>query len=239
MHTRENIQKNLTKIKQILDHPFTQDALLLQAFIHRSFVNENRHLVEEHNERLEFLGDSVLGLCVAKMLYERYPEHPEGMLSQLRSRLVDVDACVLYMETLCLQEYILVGKGEEKTLGKRKSSIVADAFEAIVAAIFLDGGFAAAQRFLQQHFSSKMDELLEGPYTNYKALLQDYAQKKHQKPPCYKMHREEGPDHEKTFFVAVYIEDAKWAEGEGSSKKEAEQNAAKIALEELKKEGLL
>src|SRR5690606_5188997 len=182
------------------------------------------------NERLEFLGDSVLGLCVSDYLFRRLPDRPEGELSQLRSRLVDANSCAKFLQMLNLAEYILLGKGETNTEGRTKPSILADVFEAILGAIYLDGGLEAAQSFLQRHFQSFFEEAIQMPYDNSKAILQNLSQKKFQKPPTYKIIQESGPDHSKTFQVAVFVDGKQVGEGSGACKKEAEQNAAKDAL---------
>lgn len=237
MTTLLSLRKKLSKIKQIIGIDLKQDELLLTAFIHRSFINENRSDAKEHNERLEFLGDSVLGMIVASMLYKAFPEEPEGVLSQFRSRLVDVDACAFYMEKIGLNQFILLGKGEEKTQGHQKSSILANVFEAVIAAIFLEGGYSLAEEFLTKQFFEEMHKMLQTPSSNYKAILQDYSQKKSQKTPSYKVVKEEGPDHAKRFYVKVFVEEEEIGEGEGFSKKDAEQKAARKALEFLKEQG--
>lgn len=222
--------ENQKKLEARIGYTFLDPKLLLNAFIHRSFVNEYRRAGIEHNERLEFLGDSVLGLIVAKALYEKLPEEPEGVLSKLRSRLVDAIACVQYLEKLDLENYILVGRGELIHQKKMRASILADVFEALLGAIYLDGGFAAAESFFWNHFEKEFQETIATPARNYKADLQDFSQKQWQELPVYEVVSEEGPDHAKEFEVIVLLHGEKSGTGKGLSKKEAEQMAAKDAL---------
>lgn len=232
MNSYERLLNERKKIEALLDYSFRSPELLFLSFVHRSYVNENRS-IKEHNERLEFLGDSVLGLIIANYLYERFPTMAEGHLSQLRARLVDASTCVHFFQKLHIQEYILLGKGESLSLGRGKESISADVFEALMAAIYLDGGFEEAKRFFLKHFKTDVEEILKNPSRNFKAELQDYSQRKYQKPPLYKVLKEEGPDHSKVFYVSVSVGEEEIAEGKGSSKKEAEQKAAEEALLKL------
>jgi len=236
MNAYEKLKKHIREIGRKIGYDYARHDHLMTAFVHRSFINENRELALEHNERLEFLGDSVLGLSVAEILFHLFPDYPEGVLSQLRSRLVDAAACALYMEKLDVKEFILLGIGEEKSQGRDKSSILANVFEAILASIFLDGGYEKAKNYLERRFSKEMQEMIESPSLNYKAQLQDYSQKKFQKPPVYKVLKEEGPDHAKMFHIAVLINEEEVGEGTGNSKKDAEQKAAKSALLKIERE---
>ncbi len=229
----DRLRKNLPLIEEKLGYSFKNSDLLILAFTHRSFVNEHRQLVETHNERLEFLGDAVLGLVVSAFLYERLPDYSEGPLSQFRSRIVDAQACAYYLQKLLLPEYILLGRGESLTEGKAKTSILADAFEAIVGAIFIDGGMAMAKGFLLTHFQDDMEVVMGTPSRNYKAELQDYSQKKFRQAPLYKVMLETGPDHAKVFHISVWVDDKEVGMGIGESKKEAEQRAAFEALGHL------
>lgn len=233
MNFLEHLRKNLPAIEEKIGYIFANKDLLILSFIHRSFVNENKSLVQSHNERLEFLGDSVLGLITSDFLYHRLPSYPEGPLSQLRSRLVDAQACASYLQKLCLAEYILLGRGEALSDGKAKVSIAADAFEALIGAIFIDGGMSVAKSFLLCHFLDDMEAVIGSPSRNYKAELQDYSQKKFQKAPVYKVIQETGPDHAKIFHVMVYVDDKEVGIGLGESKKLAEQQAAFNALSQL------
>ncbi|HSX37376.1 MAG TPA: ribonuclease III [Chlamydiales bacterium] len=212
---------------------FENKELLIQSFIHRSFVNEMKNLGIQHNERLEFLGDSVLGLVVADYLYHRLPSFPEGQLSQLRSRLVDANSCAYYLQKLGVTDSILLGKGERMGEGHAKASIQADVFEALIGAVHLDGGVQKVTSFLLLHFEEDFEKVIGTPPRNYKAELQDYAQKKFQRTPAYKVIEEAGPDHAKTFHVLVTVNENELGSGMGASKKEAEQRAAFAALSKL------
>ena len=233
MNLLETFKLNLSSIEEKLGYVFENKDILTLAFIHRSFVNEAKGTALEHNERLEFLGDSVLNLVIADYLYHRLPGHPEGQLSQLRSRLVDASSCALYLQKLGLAESILLGRGERMSEGHAKSSIKADVFEALIAAIYLDGGVQVVKSFLLCHFEKEIETVIGSPPRNYKAELQDYAQKKFQRGPIYKVVDETGPDHAKVFHVLVSVNENELGIGMGASKKEAEQMAAFTALSKL------
>lgn len=230
MNVLEKLKTELKTLEEKLGYAFENKDLLIQSFIHRSFINEYKESLLQHNERLEFLGDSVLGLIVADYLYHRLPGHPEGQLSQLRSKLVDATSCSEYLQKLSLSSFILLGKGESRGAGKEKPSILADVFEALLGAIYLDGGLATAKSFLIYHFEAEFEAAIGSPPRNYKAELQDLSQKEFQKVPVYKVVEESGPDHAKIFHVMVFLDEKEAGVGIGSSKKEAEQRAAFDAL---------
>lgn len=230
MNSLEALKSKLRLIEEKLGVGFENKDFLIQSFIHRSFINEYREGPLQHNERLEFLGDSVLGLVIADYLYHRLPNFPEGYLSQLRSRLVDANACAQYLQKLQIAEHILLGRGETMSEGRTKLSILADVFEALLGAIYLDGGLVAAKAFLLLHFEADFEAAIGTPSRNYKAELQDLSQKLFQKTPVYKVVDETGPDHAKIFHVMVYLGDEEAGIGIGASKKEAEQRAASDAL---------
>lgn len=234
MNAWEKLIQQAPEIELKLDYTFKEKTLLALALVHRSFINENRGVAPQHNERLEFLGDSALGLLIAEYLYKFMPNTPEGDLSYLRSRLVEASSCVVYMQKLDVHQYILLGKGERLNNGRGRESILADLFEAIFGAIFLDGGIEAAKRFLFNHFTPEIEDILKTPIKNMKAVLQDFAQKKYRQAPIYKVVSALGPDHSKTFDVSVWIQDTEVGHGSGSSKKEAEQSAAADALAKIK-----
>jgi ribonuclease-3 len=227
------MRENFSLIEKKIGYDFQDLTLLETAFVHRSFINENRGVVKEHNERLEFLGDAVLGLIVSKFLYTEFPELPEGDLSYLRSRLVEATTCAFYIEKMALERYILMGKGEAMNEGKGRLTILADLFEALIGAIYLDGGMEAAQTFFFDHFKEDILTIIRKPMRNWKAELQDYCQKNYQTPPTYEVVDEEGPDHNKTFYMIVKLGDEVLGQGIGSSKKEAEQKGAKEAVMKL------
>lgn len=230
MNTYDHLQKGIPLVEDQINYTFKDKNLIALAFIHRSFTNENRNVINLHNERLEFLGDAILGLVVSDFLYSHLPDHPEGELSYLRSRLVEAPACMLYLQKIDLERFLMVGKGEAMNEGKGRGTILADLFEAIMGAIYLDGGIEAARCFFFDHFKEEVLSIIEKPHRNWKAELQDYCQKKYQKPPEYVVLREEGPDHLKIFYVQVCLDQKELGKGKGSSKKEAEQSAAEDAI---------
>lgn len=233
MHSIEELLAQVSVIEDKLNYSFQNKQLLLLSFVHRSFYNEHRGAVSHHNERLEFLGDSVLGLIISEYLYDQLPQEPEGQLSHLRSHIVEAGSCAQLLGQLGIAQYVLLGKGERMNDGRGRETILADLFEALIGAIYLDGGMDAAKTFFFTHFSHQMNTHLQTPSHNWKAELQDYSQKKHQKPPIYKVLKESGPDHSKVFHVGAYIGEMEVGEGDGSSKKEAEQAAAMDALKKL------
>jgi ribonuclease-3 len=235
MNPYQQLRGRVDDIEDRLGYQFSDRELLLNALVHRSYVNEHRDLPLPPNERLEFLGDSVLGLVVADYLFHRLPSHSEGQLSQLRSKLVDAAACAKYLQKLRLAEFLLLGRGEQMTEGRSKGSILADAFEAIVGAIYLDGGIAMARSFLLCHFEGEINEAVGSPPRNFKAELQDYSQKKFQVAPVYRVVKESGPEHAKQFHVIVCVQEQELGIGVGTTKKEAEQRAALEALMKLGK----
>lgn len=232
----DGLQKLIDKsgeIEQKLVYQFEDKKLLALAFVHRSYFNEHRQQLTDHNERLEFLGDSILGLVVAEYLYSNLPKESEGELSHLKAHLVEAAMCAQFVGKLSLGEYLLLGRGEMMNDGRGRDTIYADLFEALLAAIYLDGSLTAVKDFFWFHFHDDVQNYLKQPHRNYKAEIQDYCQKNFQKPPTYKVLKEFGPDHNKTFEVAAYLGTDELGIGSGSSKKEAEQMAAKDALEKI------
>lgn len=215
---------------------FRDPSLLALAFVHRSYINEHRDIAA-HNERLEFLGDSVLGVLIATFLYREFPKRPEGELSSLRSRLVDCHTCMQFVLKLDIHSFLLLGRGEQMSQGKGRESILGDFFEALIGAIYLDGGLQAAHDFLFGHFKEEILSIIDQPLNNWKALFQDYCQKIYQEPPKYLVLNEKGPDHNKIFSVAVTVKEKEMGRGQGASKKDAQQAAAADALERLQKNG--
>lgn len=222
------------EVEEKIGYTFKDKELIRLAFTHRSYWNEHKETTSDHNERLEFLGDSVLGLLVAEHLYHTLPHMDEGVLSKLRSGVVAAEACADYSKKLGVDSYILLGKGEQLN-ARGRESIHADLFEALIGAIYVDGGAAAAKKFLFTHFLGEIQERVVSPSRNWKAELQDYAQKKYQETPTYEVLEEFGPAHQKEFRVAVVIQSKKAGVGIGASKKEAQTAAAKAALEEIEK----
>lgn len=214
---------------------FNDKKLLAQAFVHRSYWNEHSSDGAGHNERFEFLGDSVLGLLIADYLFKQHPHLDEGSLSSLRSQMVDAPACASYVQKLEIAPFLLLGKGEQMNQGKGRESILADLFEAVVGALYLDQGLDAVYTFFFSHFKDEIEQMVRSPLRNWKAELQDYAQKKHQQTPLYQVDVESGPPHLRQFRISVWFNDQKMGEGEGSSKKEGQVEAAKDALLTLEK----
>lgn len=232
MNSYEELLRSAPEIELRLDYTFIDKNLLALACTHRSFVNENKN-VTEHNERLEFLGDSILNLLISDYLYRYLPGTPEGDLSYLRSRLVEATSCMLYVQKLELSAYLLMGKGERMNDGRGRESILSDLFEALIGAIYLDGGMDAAKRFLFKNFSPEIDKILLTPVRNYKAELQDLSQKNYKQAPVYTVITESGPDHSKHFVISVAVHGKEVGQGVGNSKKEAQQIAAKEALDNI------
>ena len=233
MKTYRQIEEQLPELEKVLGYRFKEKKMLLLAFVHRSYFNEHRYDVDENNERLEFLGDSVLGLLVSDYLYKRFPKEPEGQLSHMRSYLVDASTCSDLLQSLGLDAWILLGRGESMNMGRGRDTIMADLFEALLGAIYLDGGLGEVRRFFFSQFEEKLDLLVDKPMRNWKAEFQAWAQKTHQVTPTYCVLEEKGPDHCKLFLVGAFIEKKLLGEGKGLSKKEAEIDAAKQAIERL------
>lgn len=209
-----------------------KDARLLEtAFTHRSYLNENRANGREHNERLEFLGDAVLELAVTEYLYAKYPEKPEGELTAFRAALVNTQSIADAATQLGMNEYLLLSRGEAKDTGRARGIILANAFEAVIGAIYLDQGYKPAYDFIDAQLFHKTDEVVEKRlWQDAKSKLQEIAQERLAVTPTYELVNQTGPDHDKVFVVAAYLGREKTALGEGRSKQEAEQQAAENAL---------
>lgn len=210
---------------------FSNQLLLEQAFIHRSFINENPKSQVHHNERLEFLGDAVLELVVTEFLYSKYPHHNEGDLTAYRSALVNAVTLGDVATSLGFNELIRLSKGEAKDVHRARSSILADAYEAVVGAMYLDLSYATAHSFIARTLLIKTEEIIrKGLYKDAKSFVQEKSQEIYNFTPTYKVEGEEGPDHDKLFEVAIFFGDEKIATGNGKSKQEAETQAARNAL---------
>jgi ribonuclease III len=210
---------------------FRELEFLNQGFTHRSFANEAGE-TGENNERLEFLGDSVLGLVVSQYLYEILPDQPEGELARIKSFVVSEASLSEIARSLRVDNYILIGKGEEYSGGRSKKAILADCLEAIIGAYYLDSGFAPAERFVRQMLIPEIDKVMENRHTkDYKTLLQEYVQKRMKTYPKYRVVQKTGPDHDKTFWIEVHVGERSFGAGKGKNKKEAEQEAARLAFE--------
>lgn len=233
MDLLKDLECRLPEIEARLGYRFEDRKWLMTAFVHPSFVNEYHKEPAEHNERLEFLGDAVLSLIISGYLFQNFPHLPEGELSPMRARLVDAKSCANYLDALEVADFLLLGKGQKLTMERGKTSIHADLFEAILGAIYLDGQLEAARHFFFTHFRSSIEQLLEEPDENFKALLQKYAQREKQETPEYVILSEEGPDHAKSFCIAVLVAGSEVGVGEGQSKKSAQQEAARAACRAL------
>ncbi len=213
---------------------FSNPALLATALKHRSYLNLTNEPRINSNERLEFLGDAVLDLVATHFLFEKFPNKTEGQLSKAKSVLVSKPVMGDIARELSLGELVLMNRGEEKTGGRRRKSILADAFEAIIGAIYLDMGLEAARQFIHHYLLSDIKKILrKGLYKNYKSMLLEYAQGNNRGLPVYKIIEESGPDHAKEFVIGVWLGNEKLGEGRGKSKKIAEQEAAKQAVQKL------
>ncbi|MFN3966231.1 MAG: ribonuclease III [Endomicrobiia bacterium] len=218
----------MTELESILGIKFTNKHLLEEAITHKSYAIEKNK--PYWNERLEFLGDSVLSCVVADYLYSKFPDSPEGHLSRIKSQLVSRQMLVKLAKELNLGKFILLSKGEESTGGRTRESNLANAVEAIIGAIYLDKGFEMAKKFILKHIPSKQFSL----ETDYKSKLQEISQAKYKILPVYRVVSENGPEHDKNFIVEVKIKNKILGIGKGKSKKEAEQQAAKEAIQKLK-----
>lgn len=212
---------------------FNDRSLLEQAFTHRSYLNETSGSERYHNERLEFLGDAVLELAVTDHLYRKYPDTPEGDLTAYRSALVNTSMISDAARQLGMNEYLLLSKGEAKDTGKAREYILANTFEAVIGAIYIDQGFTVAEQFIASILFDRLDEVIEKKlYKDAKSLIQELAQEYEKVTPIYEVVSEKGPDHDKSFEVGVFFNNEHVATGKGKSKQEAEQDAARNALEE-------
>ena len=221
-------------LEEKLGYRFANRALLENALTHSSYANENRAKGVQSNERLEFLGDSVLGMVVADYLYRTHPDLPEGDLTRTRAALVCEESLAEVAQVLELGAYLKLGKGEEAGGGRTRPSITADAVEAVLAAVYLDGGIGSARKLIQRFILDKEEE--KSASRDYKTALQELVQRESGQVLSYRLIGSEGPDHAKIFSVEVDLNWAPIGKGRGRSKKEAEQNAAKAAIEKLKAE---
>jgi len=223
--------KDFSILEKKIGVNFKNRIILTQAFTHRSYLNENPDFNLEHNERLEFLGDAVMELIVTEHLYKKYPNKPEGELTNLRAALVNARMLTLIADELGFNDFLLLSKGEEKEGGKARACILANTFEALLGAIYLDLGYSAVEKFLEKNLMIRLDEILRtGSYKDAKSKFQEEAQEKVGITPSYKVVKEMGPDHNRVFTVGVYLADELIATGKGSSKQSAEEEAAKEAL---------
>jgi ribonuclease-3 len=225
---------DIIKLQAALGIAFADSSLLEQALVHSSFVNENPDSGWESNERLEFLGDAILGLIIAEKLYQDFPKLAEGEMTSLRSVLVRKDTLNHVAWELDLGEYLRLGKGEESSGGRRKGANLARALEAVIAALFLDQGLSMTRKLVLRLFREELNKLTnQGKVIDFKSQLQEIIQSRYHTPPQYRVIEAEGPDHSKTFTVEVMGGGVVLGRGAGKSKKLAETDAARQALEEL------
>jgi ribonuclease III len=210
---------------------FNNLGLLAEALTHRSYLNEHREHAGGHNERLEFLGDAVLELAATRFLFDKYPQKPEGELTAFRAALVNTVSLAESAQKLALGDYLLLSKGEARDTGRARDVILADAFEAVIGALYLDQGYDAAEKFIGANLYGKIDEVVRRrAWQDAKSRFQEVSQEKKGITPRYQLMAEAGPDHDRVFTVGVFLNDTEMAQGEGKSKQEAEQDAAKNAL---------
>jgi ribonuclease-3 len=225
---------DFTQLEHRLGHAFANRDLLIEALTHRSYLNEHREYAGAHNERLEFLGDAVLELAVTNFLFKKFPAKPEGELTAYRASLVNTVSLAESSQTLGVGEFLLLSKGEAKDTGRARDVILADAFEAIIGAMYLDAGYESAEAFVAQNLYDKIDEVIaKRSYQDAKSRFQEIAQEKRGITPGYETLSEVGPDHDKVFSVGVFIGAAEIARGAGRSKQEAEQLAAQAGLDKM------
>jgi ribonuclease III len=229
----ERVQ-TLRELEERLGYRFADIGLLENALTHRSFVNENPTSPVKDNERLEFLGDAVLELTITDMLMREFPDYAEGQLSKLRASVVNEQPLAELARRFRLGEFLLLGRGEETSGGRMKTSLLANAFESIIAAMFLDGGFDRTAAFIGRFFAPLIEEGATTPvYRDYKTAAQEACQIRFRDVPRYVLISETGPDHDKRFETSLVIGERIIATGTGRNKKEAEQQAAKTAMEVL------
>jgi ribonuclease-3 len=226
------MQSDIQELQETIDLHFKDQALLQEALVHRSFLNENPDFVLSSNERLEFLGDALLDFIVGEYLYQSYPEMDEGQLTSLRAALIREKTLAQFAQSIRLGDYLYLSRGEEEGGGRSRVGLLADAFEALVAAIYLDRGLEAVMEFVMSFVELEATHILEtGLGKDHKSRLQEWAQAEFQLTPVYRTVMERGPDHAKEFTVEVLIGDKVYGRGEGRSKQAGEQKAAEQALE--------
>ncbi|MEX0931406.1 MAG: ribonuclease III [Candidatus Paceibacterota bacterium] len=222
---------NIKNFEESLGYAFNDPKLLEQAFTHRSYLNENRNLSVPHNERLEFLGDAVLELVITDFLYREFPEENEGVLTAYRSALVNATLLAEVSEKLGMNNFLLLSKGEARDIGRARQYILANTYESVTGAIYLDQGYEKAKKFIHDSVVPELPRILkERLWQDAKSFFQEKAQEIHGQTPTYVLVGESGPDHDKCFTVGVRIGSEQIATGQGKSKQEAEQTAAREGL---------
>jgi len=231
-----SIGKPFRALQKCFGYRFRNHDLLRRALTHRSYANENNLPAEAHNERLEFLGDAVLELAISELLMSRYPSFTEGELSKLRAAIVNERQLAELAQRYRIGEFLLLGRGEDQTSGRKKPSLLSDTYEAVLGAIYLDRGYKRAKKVIEAHYGELFTARSpESFYSDYKTELQERVQGTFRTIPQYRLAGERGPDHRKTFEVEILIQAEVYGRGMGKSKKEAEQKAAEEALKKLAK----
>ncbi len=232
MSEDRNIEEDLKKLQALLSVQFNDVRVLLSAITHRSYLNEHREATQEHNERLEFLGDAVLELVVTDFLFNKYLDKPEGELTAVRAALVNTVSLSESSTKLGINDYLLMSKGEAKDTGRARNYILANAFEALIGALYIDQGYEAAKDFIAKHLFSKTEKIVDKQlWQDPKSRFQELAQEQTNITPTYETLGQVGPDHDRVFTVGVFLGKEKVAEGQGRAKQEAEQEAALKAME--------
>ena len=231
---KENIVADIKTFQKEIGYQFQNEHLLVQALIHSSYANEKHMKKLSDNERLEFLGDAVLEIISSDFLYKNYPQKPEGELTKLRASIVCEPTLALCTEAIHLGDYLYLGNGEDMTGGRKRKSILSDALEAVIGAIYLDGGFANAKEFVLKYILTDIEH--KQLFYDSKTILQEVVQAGYSEELNYQLIREEGPDHDKRFVVEARIGEKSIGEGMGHTKKAAEQEAAYQALLKLKQQ---
>ena len=223
--------KNYKSLEEKMEINFGNPDLLDQVFVHRSYVNEHRNESIEDNERLEFLGDAVLELAATKHLFEKCPDKDEGQMTSFRSALVKGKHLAEIAESLELGKYLYLSNGEEKSGGREKKYILANVLEALIGAIYVEQGYVIAEKFIEKFILQRLDDIINmGKHIDAKSQFQELCQEKEEVTPHYQVMEEQGPDHDKNFVMGAYINTQFIAQGNGSSKQKAEEEAAKNAL---------
>ena len=225
--------RSLDHLEKSLNLQFKDKNLLKNAFIHRSYLNEHKNFKGTSNERLEFLGDSILSVIISRFLYEQFPKSPEGELTTLRAKLVRTETLAKLARKLSLGKYLYLSKGEEESQGRDNDSILANTFEALIGAIYLELGFAEAQKFLERTVLLNWQRLAKTAVIDNKSKLQELLQRKYHQSPTYKLITSWGPDHARNFEIGVYLAEELLGKGIGKNKQIAAQNAAHDALSRL------
>jgi len=226
--------KNIEKLEEELKYKFKDPSILENALTHGSFINEAKDPSLKDNERLEFLGDSVLNQSIAHILFQNYPEKPEGWLSKTKSILVSKDVIAQKALDMNLDKLLLLGKGEAKSGGRKRASVLADTFEAVMGALFLDGGYEICKKFITKNFKKDIEKILAEELLDFKTKLQELTQELYRSLPRYEIIEEKGPLHKISFHVKVILKGKELGRGHGSTKKEAGQMAAKKAIDNLR-----